>query len=503
MEGFQPSPSSNESPSRPVLNRPFSDGSMTVDSSILSSLMNSSQSFSFGPGSMSNQAPFDYNMVSPQQQVIDLPGGTSPHSFQPHAMFGHLNFGAENREPPILSSSMDNASGQHNEPTNRSRSQSSSRSSHIGKAPVARSRPARKLSMNETKPNLSSMRGRTMQPPRSMSFQTDSKPNLVNLGPRHNSITSADYAFDQQYGISIPRSDFGRSLWGPSGSAPGGLVDSLPPFGTSADGTAPLDSPMTPAQSVQALLGDESRKQKRRECHNQVEKRRREHINAMIEELNKLLPPRFKNPLDPDVAIEDDDEEENPPDSPVKKKKSKRTASTSKQQKDAAQCKGRILSDSVQYIRDLQAVTTQQSSRIKYLESLLNQGVMAGGPLDSSSHNAYASEALDAMGASPEEPECLVSVNQTGWGGFNSAANMLVFEPSPTDASSGPEAQRSTPLSSGSPETDSKDGVVWAGLMELAEETSRPRKDSQSELQSSMSNMDLDVSMNDRRTWAF
>lgn len=31
--------------------------------------------------------------------------------------------------------------------------------------------------------------------------------------------------------------------------------------------------------------------------------------------------------------------------------KSKRTASTSKQQKDAAQCKGRILSDSVQYIR--------------------------------------------------------------------------------------------------------------------------------------------------------
>lgn len=121
---------------------------------------------------------------------------------------------------------------------------------------------------------------------------------------------------------------------------------------------------MTPAQSVQALLGDESRKQRRRECHNQVEKRRREHINAMIEELNKLLPPRFKNPLDPDVAIEDDEDEENGADSPVKKKvraqpmeasltakKSKRTASASKQQKDAAQCKGRILSDSVQYIR--------------------------------------------------------------------------------------------------------------------------------------------------------
>jgi hypothetical protein len=73
-----------------------------------------------------------------------------------------------------------------------------------------------------------------------MSFQTDSKPNLMNLGPRANSITSADYAFEQQYGISIPRPDFRTGLWGPSGSAPSGM-DSLPPFGTSADGTAPLE----------------------------------------------------------------------------------------------------------------------------------------------------------------------------------------------------------------------------------------------------------------------
>lgn len=206
--------------------------------------MNSAQPFSFGPGSMSNQPPFDYNMVSPPPAVIDLPSGTSPHSFQPHAMFGHLNFGAENREPPILSSSLDNnnAGGTNNDHPHRSRSQSSSRSSHIGKAPVPRSRNGRKLSMNDAKPNMSSVRGRTMQPPRSMSFQTESKPNLMGLGPqRANSITSADYAFEQQYGISIPRNDFGRSLWGPSGSAPSGLVDSMPAFGTSADGTAPLD----------------------------------------------------------------------------------------------------------------------------------------------------------------------------------------------------------------------------------------------------------------------
>lgn len=103
------------------------------------------------------------------------------------------------------------------------------------------------------------------------------------------------------------------------------------------------------------------------------------------------------------------------------------------------------------------------------------------------------------MGASPE-PERLVPVGQSGWGNFGSAANMLVFEPSPTDASSGPEAQRSTPLSSGSPETDSKDAVVW-GLMDLTEENPRPRKDSQHELQSSMSNMELDVAMDDRRAW--
>lgn len=80
------------------------------------------------------------------------------------------------------------------------------------------------------------------------------------------------------------------------------------------------NSPVTPAQTSATLLGDESRKQRRRECHNQVEKRRREHINAMIEELNKLLPSKFKMP-DPDMAIEDDDEDDaNTQESPVKKK---------------------------------------------------------------------------------------------------------------------------------------------------------------------------------------
>lgn len=130
-----------------------------------------------------------------------------------------------------------------------------------------------------------------------------------------------------------------------------------------------------------------------------------------------------------------------------------------------------------------------------------DQSALAGGQTDNAtSQAAYTSDTLEAMGVSPE-PERLVPVNQSGWSNFGSAANMLVFEPSPTDASSGPEAQRSTPLSSGSPETDSKDAVVW-GLMDLTEDIPRPRKDSQHELQSSMSNMELDVAMDERR-WKY
>lgn len=121
----------------------------------------------------------------------------------------------------------------------------------------------------------------------------------------------------------------------------------------------------------------------------------------------------------------------------------------------------------------------------------------------------YPHEQLEAMRASPE-PEQLVPVGQSSWAGFNSASsnNMLVFEPSPTDASSGPDIQRSTPLSSGSPGTDSKDAVVW-GLMSFADEqrTDEPphahvRKDSQHELQSSLNNMELDVPLDGRRPWS-
>lgn len=336
-----------------------------------------------------------------------------------------------------------------------------------------------------------------------MSFQQDIKPNMSNImAQRHNSVNSAtDFNFDQQYGISIPRgNDYGRSnLWEP-GSAPSVLPNSMATFGASVD--AAIEEPVTPAQNVQQLMGDEGRKQRRRECHNQVEKRRREHINAMIEELNKLLPQRFKMPLDHEVI--EDEEEEEPADSPVKKRKSKRAASTSKAQKDVAQCKGRILSDSVQYIRDLQSVNEQQSSRIRYLENLL----MSSGPQSSapsipswpSENHQSAEYPAELETVQSPEGDNLVPLNQSDWNN-----NMLVFETSPTEASSG-ELQRSTPQSSGSPGTDSKDAVVW-GLMELTganlqnEVPLQRRKESEAELQTSMSNMELDVAMDARRPW--
>jgi len=63
---------------------------------------------------------------------------------------------------------------------------------------------------------------------------------------------------------------------------------------------------------------DTYKKQRRRECHNQVEKRRREHINAKIEELSQLLPPQYN---DPEEAIDDEEEEELPSGNTSSKKK--------------------------------------------------------------------------------------------------------------------------------------------------------------------------------------
>lgn len=154
----------------------------------------------------------------------------------------------------------------------------------------------------------------------------------------------------------------------------------------------------------------------------------------------------------------------------------------------------------------MQAVNEQQSSRIRYLEGLL---VTSGtNPSESQSWTSDDKPASDSapfsdnMRGSPEA-EQLVSLPQGSWNGFGSNnSNMLVFETSPTEASSGPENQRSTPMSSGSPETDNKDPVVW-GLLDLTEESNEGyeghRKD---DLQQSLSNMEIEVDSEERRPWA-
>ena len=49
-------------------------------------------------------------------------------------------------------------------------------------------------------------------------------------------------------------------------------------------------------------------RQRWRECHHQVEKRRREHIDAKIEELSRLLPTGYRQ-VDETFDEEDDEEE--------------------------------------------------------------------------------------------------------------------------------------------------------------------------------------------------
>jgi hypothetical protein len=117
-------------------------------------------------------------------------------------------------------------------------------------------------------------------------------------------------------------------------------------FGTTID-EAILDSPFSPTFNLPGLpfdANEESKKQRRRECHNQVEKRRREHINTKIDELSQLLPPQYQQV---EEAL-DEEEDEADADSPKKRKNRRNSAA---KQKDLARCKGRILTHSVQYIQ--------------------------------------------------------------------------------------------------------------------------------------------------------
>ncbi|WWD21687.1 hypothetical protein CI109_106173 [Kwoniella shandongensis] len=548
-EGFR-IPGIDQAPSRPHIHRPFSDGSMTVETNLLTSLMNASphhqpmnnmvSPFSFSQSLPAAQhQPFEYNMTSPLS--------TSNDHFHPAAIFNALKFGNEHPEPPINLPPAP-ATGDSQQ---RSRSQSSSRSSHVGKAPTSRSRPGRK-SMNDARPPPGAIqRGRSANGNgRTQSFQghartasqSQNKPMGLGIGlDTHvegeptDSISPPDFGMAGSFAMAIPRSDSmgapDGASWG-SGSVPSIMPGSLGSFDTADD--AIIDSPMTPARPLAVFSEESFKKQRRRECHNQVEKRRREHINAKIEELNFLLPASYNKMANEEGLDEEDEEEANVRNSPAKKKKTKRAGSAAKSQKDAAHCKGRILTQSVQYIRDLKHMTEMQAGRIAQLEAIMlaygmNPAIQApqtvstqqsqvwwngnnANGLSNDQHNSQDFAALhghhlEMMRPSPE-PERQFSFDNFGldnhrssWAPNAEAQNstndiLMGFEPSPTDVSSSSINMRRSSadsVSSGGSQDEEGNGAdAPSPVMDDTRGRQRERtvrKDSQAELQMSMSSL--------------
>lgn len=390
----------------------------------------------------------------------NISGGTGVNS---GGVFNTVKFGNEHPEPPVsLPPAIDAIEqGSHQ----RSRSQSSAHS--VGKAPSSRSRQARK-SMTDVRPPRSSLqRGRSQGPTRPMGLGMSLDTHVE--GEMTDSISPPDFGANGAFGLAIAagRDSFNNdtSSWA-SGSVPSMVPGSLGSFDTDE---VLVDSPITPVKPLLQLSDENYKKQRRRECHNLVEKRRREHINAKIEELGTLLPEKY-NQIDEPAEEEDEDGK-----TTAKKKKNKRGGNTSaKSQKDAAHCKGRILSQSVSYIRDLKQITETQASRISQLEQLLmnlgvntadenvnvNQGFPQQQPLFWLNNNGLNNfpdsdeRNLQAMRPSPE-PERSFSfdvVNTQPWsashdsGGSPNPVNgmhaqenkdmFIPFQPSPTSTNS-------------------------------------------------------------------
>ena len=181
---------------------------MSIETDILTSLDQHHSGFPIAspfsfPQSLPNQPSLDQFMSSPQSGSVDL-SSTSPHPHSLHASF-FTGFKLENPEPPV-NFPVNGHDGDH-----RSRSLSSSRASLVGKAPSNRSKPPRKLSMSDTRPNIN--RGRPPQPhhPRTMSHN-DGFSGRYGLGigldtpqegERTDSISPPE--FNGTYGVSIPR----------------------------------------------------------------------------------------------------------------------------------------------------------------------------------------------------------------------------------------------------------------------------------------------------------
>ena len=145
-----------------------------------------------------------------------------------------------------------------------------------------------------------------------LSSSAESRPDvLAGIKPE------SDHAEDRHFAQSSSVASFPALPWGTAGSMPSLVSDSVGSIGFVGDDLSPLTPALQLAQLPLMANEDSLKKQRRRECHNQVEKRRREHINAMIEELNRLLPIQHRMY---DEAVLDEEEEEDWPEAAQKKK---------------------------------------------------------------------------------------------------------------------------------------------------------------------------------------
>lgn len=126
-------------------------------------------------------------------------------------------------------------------------------------------------------------------------------------------------------------------------------------FGSQARSYSEADS-HDPAKNAAMI----QKKQKRRESHNQVERRRRDQINDRIQELARLIPEEFMNtPLrssaNPSSPLSASPATHHAPDGTIKPNK------------------GVILRKSVDYIKTLQDACREQQRRTKLLEEELRK----------------------------------------------------------------------------------------------------------------------------------
>ena len=324
-------------PPRSFTHRPCSDGSQAIETDMLRSFDN--------PAHLSTPSPFSFTRPSPGHAALDNNMNrpfTSPPQvtpFHPGLMFDGFKFGqsTDNPEPPISLSNDD-----------RARSHSVSRSLNVGRALSSQTRPIRHSSMNETRPLLFGEHSRdqsiqSAQPPsafrpsRTLS-QSDAYGGQVGLGigldthkegKRTDSISPPEFGL-RSYDIPMSMLSSDSTSWS---SAPSLIPGSNGSYGGNND-DAIFDrsvncfffltciltrcSPLTPVHPLSTVPHDETyKRQRRRECHNQVEKRRREHINAKIEELSRLLPAGYSQG---DETFGEEDDEEEGLASPIKRK---------------------------------------------------------------------------------------------------------------------------------------------------------------------------------------